>query len=299
MQNNNEINQRQNTEEILLYLFVQRKIYSLSKKILSYLFVVNLMFYFLGMSNNIQSNNYFIALYVFWGLIFCILYIRESDKINTAATMQEVIDRKLYGFDVYTPFIKKTELHQVALKIKTKFPREYNEQVSRNGLEKGVKDWYSDVSDVSLEKAIILCQIENCEWEIKLRKQFQILNITLFVLLISIYVFIYWNNSIETLVIKLYPILAIIVDRLGYIYKNYQNINGSKNVNDCLYQIYEDIEMYDKEDIINKAKEIQHCIYERRKNFAPIPDAFYHLHREKYQKFSNDYISDLKEKLKN
>lgn len=299
MQNNNEINQRQNTEEILLYLFVQRKIYSLSKKILSYLFVVNLMFYFLGMSNNIQSNNYFIALYVFWGLIFCILYIRESDKINTAATMQELIDRKLYGFDEYTPFIKKTQLHQVALKIKMKFLKEYNEQVSRNGLEKGVKDWYSDVSDVSLEKAIILCQIENCEWEIKLRKQFQILNITLFVLLISIYVFIYWNNSIETLVIKLYPILAIIVDRLGYIYKNYKNINGSKNVNDCLYQIYEDIEMYDKEDIINKAKEIQHCIYERRKNFAPIPDAFYHLHRKKYQKFSNDYISDLKEKLKN
>lgn len=297
MSNCNDINTKQNTEEILLYLFSQRKIYSISKKILQYLFLVNLLFYILGMSNTIQSNGYFQAIYVIWGLLFCVLYIRESDRIITAATMQELIDRKLYGFDVYTPFIKKAQLHQKALEIKSKFLNEYNEQVSHDGQEKGVKDWYSDVSGVSIEKAIILCQLENCEWEIKLRKQFQKLNVALFVLLISIYVIIYWNNSIETLVMKLFPILTVVLDRLGYIYKNYKNINGSKNINECLYQIYDDIGMYTKEDIINKAKEIQYCIFERRKNFAPIPDFIYHLHREKYQKISNVYIYDLKEKL--
>ena len=33
MKNNNEINHRQNSEEILSYLFTQRKLYSISKKV--------------------------------------------------------------------------------------------------------------------------------------------------------------------------------------------------------------------------------------------------------------------------
>jgi hypothetical protein len=158
MKNNNEINQRQNSEEILLYLFGQRKLYSLSKNALHIMFFVNLIFYVLGLSNTIQSNNYFKAIYVIWGITFCILYIRESDKINTAATMQELIDRKLYGFDIYAPFLKATSLHQTALELKSKFSKEFTEQTSRNGQQKGVMDWYSDVSGVSIEKAIILCQ---------------------------------------------------------------------------------------------------------------------------------------------
>lgn len=89
------------------------------------------------------------------GVTFCILYIREGERINTAATMQELIDRKLYGFDTYAPFLKVTSLHKIALELKTKFPKEFIEQTSRNGQQKGgVKDWYSDVSGVSIEKQL-------------------------------------------------------------------------------------------------------------------------------------------------
>ncbi len=89
---------------------------------------------------------------------------------------------------------------------------------------------------------------------------------------ISICCYFFWNNSVENLIIKLYPILTIVVDRLSYIYKNYKNIKSSKDINDSLYQIYENIEEFTKEDILNKAKEIQHCIYERRKKtFLPFP----------------------------
>ncbi len=298
MDSSNDINIKQNTEEILLYLFTQRKLYSLSKRALHIMFFANLIFYVLGLLNTIQSNNYFKAIYVIWGVTFCILYIREGERINTAATMQELIDRKLYGFDTYAPFLKVTSLHKIALELKTKFPKEFIEQTSRNGQQKGVKDWYSDVSGVSIEKAIILCQIENSDWETQLRMKYQKLNILLLVMLLSVYIVIFWNNSVENLIIKLYPILTIVVDRLSYIYKNYKNIKSSKDINDSLYQIYENIEEFTKEDILKKAKEIQHCIYERRKNFSPIPNLFYYLNREKYQSYSNQYILDLKEKLK-
>ncbi len=299
MKNNNEINQRQNSEEILLYLFGQRKLYSLSKNALHIMFFANLIFYVLGLSNTIQSNNYFKAIYVIWGITFCILYIRESDRINTAATMQELIDRKLYGFDIYAPFLKATSLHQTALELKSKFSKEFIEQTSRNGQQKGVMDWYSDVSGVSIEKAIILCQIENGEWETQLRIKFQKLNILLLAILLSVYIIIFWNNSVETLIIKLYPILAIVCERISYIYANHRNIKGSKDINDSLYHLYEDIEKFTKEDIINRAKEIQHCIYERRKNYAPIPNILYYMNRKRYQGFSNEYIVDIKEKLQN
>ena len=105
--------------------------------------------------------------------------------------MQELIDRKLYGFDTYAPFLKVTSLHKIALELKTKFPKEFIEQTSRNGQQKGVKDWYSDVSGVSIEKAIILCQIENSDWETQLRMKYQKLNILLLVILLSVYVVIF------------------------------------------------------------------------------------------------------------
>ncbi len=50
--------------------------------------------------------------------------------------MQELIDRKLYGFDTYAPFLKVTSLHKIALELKTKFPKEFIEQTSRNGQQK-------------------------------------------------------------------------------------------------------------------------------------------------------------------
>ena len=298
MSNSNKINQIQNSQENLLYLFSQRKVYSVSKKIMLNLFITNLVFYILGLNDAIQSNNYFKAMYVFWGIIVCLLYIREEERINVAATMQELIDRRLYGFDTNTPFIKPTYLHQMALNIKSKFPKEYESQISCNGENGGVRDWYSDVSGIPLERAILLCQIENCEWEIKLRKWFQSINIGLFISLIFIYVAVYWNNSVETFVIKLYPVLTIVVDRLVYIYRNNKNINESNGINEFLYRIYDNIEKYSREDILNEAREIQSCIYSRRKNFAPIPDFFYNLSRKKDQTFSNQYISDLKGKLK-
>jgi hypothetical protein len=297
MKNSNDINIKQNTEEILLYLFAQRKLYSLSKKSLTIMFCVNFIFYALGLSNAIQSNNCFKAVYVIWGITFCILYIKESDRINTAATMQELIDRKLYGIDTNAPYLKETRLHQTALELKSKFQKDFIEQTSSSGKENGVKDWYSDVSGIPIENAIILCQIENSEWDTQLRMKFQKLNILLLVILLSVYIFIFWNNSVETLIINLYPILAIISDRISYIYKNHKSIKSSKEMNDYLYYLYENIGEYIKEDIINIAKEIQHCIYERRKSFAPIPDILYKLNRKKYQSFSNYYILDLKKKL--
>lgn len=304
MEHTNKINQIQNSEEILLYLFTQRKIYSKGKKTSLFLLTINLIFYILGLIDSIQSNDYFRILYVVWSLVFVVIYIMESEKISIAATIQEVIDRKLYGFNINSPNIRMEQIHQIALDTRSKYKKEYEIQVSNNGEYGGVKDWYSDVSGIQKEKAILLCQIENCEWEIKLRERFQKFNFISFIFLIGIYVVIYRDYNIGTLIIKLYPILTIVADRLGYLYKNSKNISGNKNINNYLYQIYDNIDNYSKEEIIDRAKDIQSCIYEsciydRRKNHAPIPDYFYNLHREKYQSFSNEFIMDLKNKLQN
>ena len=96
----------------------------------------------------------------------------------------------------------------------------------------------------------------------------------------------------------MYPILPILIDRLSYIYRNHNNIEKGESINSGLNQIYENIKGLKKEDVLNKAKEIQHCIYDRRRYFSPIPNLFYNLNRSKHQSYSNKYISDLKKKLK-
>src|SRR5699024_10028650 len=135
---------------------------------------------------------YFKLIYILWGIAFILLYFRERDRVNIAATIQELVDRNLYRFDIDTPFIKQTNLYKIALNIKYKFPKEYEKSTNQNGEDGGVRDWYSNVSEVPLEKGILLCQIENCEWEIKLRKSFQYINMILLFLLIIIYIIVHW-----------------------------------------------------------------------------------------------------------
>ncbi|GAA0504578.1 hypothetical protein GCM10008986_35170 [Salinibacillus aidingensis] len=294
----NNINKKQNTSELLLYLFAQRKLYSRSKGILSIFFCVSLFFYILGAISFIQNNIYFKLFYVLWLMSFIILSIRESNKLNNAANIQEIVDRTLFGFDLFSPKIKTTELHKLAIQLKNKYTNEYEFEVTHNGEDGGVKDWYSNVEGVPRNRAIILCQIENCEWELNLRREFQRINILLFALLIIIYLIIYRTTSIVVLISSLYPLLTLLIDRLGYIYKNYKNIKEGEDINKSLIEIYENIHLYNNDNIINKAKEIQSCIYERRCKFAPIPNKFYNLRRKYFQKHSNEFISDLKEKLR-
>src|SRR5699024_3267802 len=128
------------------------------------------LFYILGAINYIQSNNYFRIVFVLWLILFTLLSIRESDKVKNAASMQEIVDRTLFNFDIFSPKIKTIDLHKLALRLKSKNAKEYEYAVTHNGDEGGVKDWYSDVSDITHEKAILLCQIENCEWELSLRR---------------------------------------------------------------------------------------------------------------------------------
>lgn len=294
----NDINKKQNNEDILLFLFAQRKLYSVSKRIFHIIFFVNLLFYILGLFSTVQSNNYFIAIYILWIIAICMLQIKVSEKINIAATMQELIDRKLYDFNIYTPFLNELKLHKRALKLKEKYSKEFIKQISRDGKQGGVKDWYSDVSGVPIERAILLCQIENNEWENQLRRKYQYFNIFLLIIFVLIYIVVFWNNSVENLIVNMYPILPVLIDRLSYIYRNHNNIEKGENINRSLDYIYENIKELTKEDVLNKAKEIQHCIYDRRKYFSPIPNLFYDFNRSKYQSYSNKYISDLKKKLK-
>ncbi len=56
MDSSNDINIKQNTEEILLYLFAQRKLYSLSKRALHIMFFLLILFFLCFRINQYDSE---------------------------------------------------------------------------------------------------------------------------------------------------------------------------------------------------------------------------------------------------
>lgn len=293
----NNINELQNTEEILIYLTAQRKLYSCSKNILRIKFFISTFVAIIGLNKAINNNTYFKVISTLWIIIFFILENKQKKKRKTAADMQEVVDRKLYELDMDIPGLDEHGLYKEALKIEKDNIEYFKEQMSTDGHNGGVVNWYSDVSKLSKENAIIFCQIENINWDSDLRRRFYKFNKSLLFIIILIYIGYYRNETIKSIFFSMYPILSILIDRIGYIFNDYNSLNSGKELIGYLNKLYMNIGKNGGYKTKDKILSIQHCIYERRYTVLPIPDWFYNIYRSEDQIYYNELVLKLKEKI--
>ena len=128
----NDINVKQNKEEILLYLFTQRKLYSKTKKINLLLFWIGVAIYILGLLPIIKSkfDYYYNVATVAWIVISQILNDRSVSTKLMAAEYQEYIDRSLFEFPINNDIISNLDkLRRYAIDLKIKHNKDFNEKV--------------------------------------------------------------------------------------------------------------------------------------------------------------------------
>ena len=291
---NNSINKDQNEEKILKYLFTQRFLYKKCKNIAKGILFISIIVWLLGIIPY-SSEKFDQIKLVISTITTIIVFVTESisDKIKELAVdYQDYIDRSLFGLKKDKNIIPNLlKLDNKANDIIISNREDYEKSIDPD-YEFTVYNWYSDVSELPLDIARIVCQNENIRWEKRQRTFYSKILIAIIILLIaltSIKIFLFKESCLNILTVV--PIVA----ELSKIIR--QNNIVSKTIDDVeeiISALYINIEekgkKYNKRKIKEESLNIQSHIRKYRLNSVSIPEFIYKKLKFKEQKSSNDFI---------
>lgn len=267
---NNGIVERQNEEKYICYLAAQRQLYNEAKRLdgIEILFSVVLPLFFAALQLMISDNTYLNATSYVLSIIsmgISLLFGSYIDrKKETAAEIQQHFDLYVYQmpWDNKLFGLQRNITHVVAEKAKLllKNPKEHER----------LTNWYTTVAGtVDLKKGILMCQKENYNWDVNLRKRFRRLSVIVIIIL-TILVFLIGIVKNETVVMLLCR-FAFIIPMLQWLFETVKQLNKDiKNLEelDGLISSSEPKNM-------DELQEIQSKIYIHRKSCYTIPNKFY------------------------
>lgn len=285
----NRINEMQNSDEILMYLFAQRKLYDKAEK---HKYIVGIITVVIFLCCNIDFvketiGNVEVSLISGCWILVNIFWQKYINKnIQNAATMKEILDRKLFGFNIEERDIDSNiqeVLRQQAEKIKEKNIDEYVIQAKNTGKDDppGVRDWYDNISStISQNQAIYNCQLQNTWWDKKLSKIYITLIYIILAIIFCVIIFIYRDFTIQSFAMKILTsasLVAMIIKEIMSYYE-FNKLNTSIVCN---------IKSIENSSIsLNQLENLQAKIYKRRKMQFAVPNILHKalsvkLHSEK------------------
>lgn len=278
----NNININQNKEENLLLLYSQKTLYNKAKNIKYVTIVLAVVTFVLGIvSRSVLEYKVYCLIFIF--LITGVSKIMQTKvcKLNNlAASTQELIDRRLFGFEVENRHLDNNSVSQllsVARDFRKKHNKKYLNNINNTGTDtpNGVKDWYTNISsNLSLNEAILKCQKQNIYWDKLLIKYYRNLLIGLSVFISIICLFLYWNQGVCNLVLGIissFSIFEIIIKEFSMSNKYTSNNIGIDSI----------IYTASKLGVINTEilKDLQSRIFSRRKSGFNVPSFIHKLNR--------------------
>jgi hypothetical protein len=166
----NNINKKQNEETQLEFLFVQRSLYSSTKKLFGWRTVIAVCLavggpFLTSLDSQISAYVAIIAV-VYLLLDNLVLQKVESSQKITAAKIQELFDTNVLELSWNNIVTGKQPDKEIIASILSK-------NSDRNYTALQLVDWYSsDVSKVDLDTGRFLCQRSNVWWDSSLRKKY-------------------------------------------------------------------------------------------------------------------------------
>ncbi|MDO5380215.1 MAG: S-4TM family putative pore-forming effector [Acidaminococcaceae bacterium] len=266
----NEIFERQNNKKAIELLGAQRQLYNEVKRIEDLRIFFAVFFpMILAVIELFVINNQILSIIIYISSIVSMLiglmvssYIKNKKRL--AAEIQQIFDVYVYQmpWDVKL-FGRERDINYSII--------EYSKKLFRKAGEKEkLLNWYTGpVQFVDLNKGILICQKENFQWDVTLRKRFKKLSIIVvacFVVLIVIINLIKNNSSVMLL-----GMLAFFFPMIVWLVEIVKNIDGDiENLKEC-----DDIMNSPGIKTMSELQEIQKHIYEHRKSCFVIPNWFY------------------------
>lgn len=306
MDMNNNIIERQNEEDNLLFLAAQRNLYSEAERwvkieILLGGFIIGASYFLLPVflpnifsSLNIDYSSLkpfigFIA--PLSGLIFTIIdigYINPEINVikEKAAKIQENFDCDVFELLWNDIKIDRIDMEEVNLNA--------NKYIKKQKNLNSLKMWYEEpIKKLPLQMGRFLCQRTNCWWDSNLRKNFiDKLKLMGFCFLILIIIFTLYKSistkelvtGISTLIYGGFSFLYYYVFLIRQINDNENSNRKISKIKDKIDEIWQNILNSDKKtDFDILSRQVQDEIFDHRKTTPIVFDWFYRREKDKHE----------------
>lgn len=273
---NNEIVTRQNEEKAIEYLAAQRQIYSEAKKLdnIGIIFSVILPLVLSIMQLFFKEN-------IFWSLSSKILSIVSmfvgmavgsfvKKGKNVAAMIQQMFDVYVYQMPWDNKLFGKEKNLSYLIAEKSKI------LLDKAGERDKLMNWYTGCVEegVSNIKGIWMCQKENFNWDVNLRKKYKkSCSIIVGVLIVGILLAGLVNDES---IIVLISRFAFILPMLKWLFPMIKQLNDDIRNMQEIDELINDSEEKTMDDL----QEIQNKLYVHRKSCYAIPDFFYNRYKD-------------------
>lgn len=272
---NNGIVERQNEDKYINYLAAQRQLYNEAKKLdgIGILFsvILPLVFALLQLldSDNTYLNAVSYVLTILSMISSLILSSYVENKKELAAEVQQHFDVYVYQMPWDDKLFgqQKSVTHIVAEKSKL--------LLRKTGERERLVDWYRpEIGTVGLEKGIFMCQKENYNWDVCLRKRFRLASFIVIGIL-SILIFSLGIAKDETVAMLLCR-FVFIIPMFQWLFETVKQLNKDiKNLNEL-----DELIGSSGSKSMDELQEIQSKIYIHRRSCYAVPNKFYEKYKD-------------------
>lgn len=268
-----EINKKQNEDDMIQLLFYSRCLYNNSTRIAILKIIVVIINIILSL---IQKDTVYLSAAFF--IIFTILEINEHFCIKNAAKARNLFDNNLFEFGSKDYEI---EIKEKAYSLCKRHKKSYDIQKVNLGTDNhpGLRNWYSEKEGNNKNEIVFKCQIENTKWDKKITKIDLIIFIAVLIAVAILVIFKYYNKELSELISVILAGVELVYEIIKrfVVYFKY-NINISNR--ECLINQFSKNKIK-KDDLIS----LQYLI-EKRREMDLVPLNFIH------KKITN-YMHDL------
>ena len=246
-----EINQKQNEEEMLQLQYYARTLYNTAETLFLIKFIVLILNIILGI---ISIDIKVIAITT---IVLVIIELIENYCIKNATNARNLFDDILFDFSIQND---SQYIVEKAYKLCERRKKKYMIQKNNTGNDNppGVKDWYTKNSGTSREEIIFKCQKENTKWDEKITNINKIIVSIIIIIAFITYILINYNNSVKELLTGLAIAIELIIELVLL-------CNSYKKFNENLAKRNHEIDRIEKKNIeINDLEDLQELIKERR-----------------------------------
>ncbi|EKO1912023.1 hypothetical protein PZQ55_001055 [Clostridium botulinum] len=285
----NDIYVRQNQDEILILQYSQRKHYEFAEKLQYFLWISMVINICIVNNENLKvllGRNIITSIGVIYTIIYTIIKFAINNYIKIGAFTKELIDCKLYKFDVTKRLINSNytidKLKEKAVSKKNKYKDDYMVQIQNTGKDKppGLRNWYEDRKYKDINRAIYECQCENLWWDEKLSTTYMVIFVSIGAVIIGSLLLANKDTTILVLIFGIIiPGIQIIIELLTQLYffneivKKYRTKVGMLRK-----EIEKDMAAIKMERLL----ELQDIILERRLYKFLIPTMLHRILSKKY-----------------
>lgn len=218
-----EINKKQNEEEMIQLLYYSRNLYNRSTQIFIFkiiVLIINIVLLFE------LENNIFLS--VLFHVLFILLECVEQICVKNASRARNLFDTILFDFESVK---YESKLKEKAYIFCRKHKEDYKIQKENVGTDDppGLKNWYTQNNGKTKNEIIFKCQIENTKWDKKITNTDLVIFIVTLILVIFIVGYKYYNKTLSELILALlvgFELIYEIIKRVSLYIKYNKNLSN-------------------------------------------------------------------------